>query len=193
MIIYAVKIQDERIATILNFVKYICEPTSKTEVHLSVRGPYEKKLAGTLVQRYSEEILNKLIEVNGVGTFFNEKQNTVYIRCDSEYLRNIWKKTSYGYNPHLTLYDGKDQGFANSLYNAIKDYNIHLYFHASELILYDTSRKGTSLLLTMGINFGIIKEITGIDWDKLNPSVFKNNTKKKIEIIKSCFDSLMKL
>ena len=47
--------------------------------------------------------------------FLNQNQNTVYLRCSSPELSQVWYKPNYPYNPHLTLYDGNDRGFANDL------------------------------------------------------------------------------
>jgi len=190
MIIYAIKIQDVKIASILNFVKLLCAPNSKTEMHLSVRGPYSSPLKPRKVSEYNEQIKNSEIKIIDIGNFFSNEQNTVFLKCDGQALKRIWKKTTYTheYNPHLTLYDGKNKDFAHELYTLLSKRYINLSFSCSELIIYDTSKKNTSLMLGLAINNDIIKEIVGASLDML----YINNMEdfEKYKMIDTCFEYL---
>jgi hypothetical protein len=84
MLIYAVKITDREVSSILNFVKLLCAPDSKTEVHLSVRGPYKSPLKSKKVSEYNQIIKDSKIRIIETGNFFSENQNTVFLKCESE-------------------------------------------------------------------------------------------------------------
>jgi hypothetical protein len=188
MIIYAIKIDDKKIATILNFIKYICSPNSKTEIHLSVRGPYKVKLSATKIEELNNIVKGALIRVNELSNFFLYNQNTVYLRCISNIVKKVWNKTGYGYNPHLTLYDGKDAQFAFELYETLKDIEIDIQFSASNLILYDTEKLDASTLLAIGIDNEIIYKIIGVDFQTIDPVSMANL--EKLTLIKKCFLAL---
>ncbi len=185
MIIYAIKIENQLIASVLNFVKYLCAPGSKTEVHLSVRGPYKRKLSNNKVEEFNKIINNSIIHINGVGNFFQEGQNTVFLKCESNEIKKAWYKKGYNYVPHLTIYDGNNIAFAHDLFDVIDKQKIKLDFYASKLILYDNSMKNTSLLLKSDIDNKIIKDILDIDW--LSIDVDEMPTQKKFDLIKNCF------
>ncbi|HJP62585.1 MAG TPA: hypothetical protein VJ844_04045 [Mucilaginibacter sp.] len=185
MIIYAIKIEDKKISSILNFIKYLCAPNSKTEVHLSIRGPYKSKLENNKVDELNRIIKDSLIKVNEIGNFFMYGQNTVYLKCLGSTIVKVWKKTHYGYNPHLTLYDGADSNFAHALFEMLNILRINFTFKSSGLILYDTDKLYASTLLKLGINNEIMQETLGIDWRSIDPN--KCTNQEKLELIKRCF------
>ena len=194
MIIYVVKILDREISSILNFIKLLCAPNSKTEVHLSIRGPYKSKLKPNKIAEYNELVKNSRVTITEVGNFFQENQNTVFLKCESETIEKIWKKTTYkktiyGYNPHLTLYDGKDKDFAYMLYETLHQRSIDISFLASELIFYDTSKNNLSLMLSYGIDTQIIEDVIKISWENLN--LLKMNNEDRLSLISKCFEYLL--
>jgi hypothetical protein len=73
--------------------------------------------------------------VVGTGNFFNEFQNTVFLRCEADFLSEIWRKRDYAFNPHITLYDGKDSNFARDLFNLVASYSLSFCFRVQELTL----------------------------------------------------------
>lgn len=188
MYIYAVKITEPNISSILNFIKYLCAPNSKTEVHLSLRGPYKKKLTTEAIQEYTEIIKGSLIEVYDTGNFFSTKQNTVFYRCKGNQIRKVWYKKNYGYNPHLTIYDGKDKDFAEELYKLLTKVNLNFTFTASELILYDSSKILGSMHLQSSIDKSIITKIIGQDWPELE--VFEMPIASRLRLISRCLNAI---
>lgn len=119
---YVVYPYSENIRLLVNAIRVIAEENQRTQVHITVRGPYSKRLSQTKEQEYSSIIQGEEIHVKGVSNFFSSNQNTVFFDCEeNQNLRKIWKKTTYkDYNPHITLYDGKDSVFAHKLYEILK-------------------------------------------------------------------------
>jgi hypothetical protein len=87
------------------------------------------------VDELNRELHGNEIEVSGVGVFVAPSQYTVFLACDGSRLRNVWQKTDYGYNPHLTLYDGRDSAFANALKAIVTRHELPWRFRADELRL----------------------------------------------------------
>ena len=138
------------------------------------------------VTELNKIIKNTFINVNEIGNFFEDKQNTVYLKCESENLNKIWDKKDYNYNPHLTIYDGKNIPFAHNLFHSLDDLNIRFSFKTSGLILYNSNAKIPTFFLKGGIENDIIQKIISVDWRSIDPD--KLSIKKKLVLIKKCFN-----
>ena len=75
------------------------------------------------------------VVADGVGSFFETDQNTVYVRCNAaEPLRSVWKKRDYSsFNPHITIYDGPCRRFATKLLSRLSCMRIRFRFAVAEL------------------------------------------------------------
>jgi len=118
---YVVYPSSEKIRLLVNAIRVIAEENQRTQVHITVRGPYSKRLSQPKEKEYSSIISKEEICVKGVSNFFESNQNTVFFECEeNSNLRKIWKKTTYkDYNPHITLYDGNDKLFASELFEVL--------------------------------------------------------------------------
>ncbi|CAC9624465.1 hypothetical protein [uncultured Gammaproteobacteria bacterium] len=119
---YVLYPKNEKIKDTLNAIKILSDDSQRTAAHITVRGPYSKKLAKSRVDGYSKGIANTLLHFSEVANFFDYGQNTVFFKCDdNEKLRKIWKKTGYkDFKPHITLYDGTDKVFAKKLFERLQ-------------------------------------------------------------------------
>lgn len=189
MFIYAIKIEDIKKQQLLNAIKYICSPSSKTEAHISVRGLYKIRQKAKIVKKVNQSIKGSKIQINGVGNFFNENQNTVYLNADGEELKKVWHKSTFPhYAPHITLYNGKDTDFAQKLYQFLLQFNIAFEFNSSELIAYDLSNKNLSFLLSLEISQGFFEESLELNYSPEDISHL--NETEKFKIIKVCIEKL---
>ena len=120
---------------LLNAMKLFADENQRTEAHLTVRGPYLKKLSTKDVERFSNIIRGEVIQLSAVDNFFSSNQNTVFYSCErSDHLKAIWKKITYSeFNPHITIYDGDDRQFAHELYNTLQNGFIPLKCKVSHL------------------------------------------------------------
>jgi hypothetical protein len=190
MIIYAIKIEEKIVADVLNYVKFICNPSSKTEAHLSVRGPYAGKIKPERFKKYNSIIKGAKIEIKEAGNFFGDNQLTVFLKCISPKIAEVWYKPHYGYIPHITLYDGSDSGFAHQLYERLGRINIDLSFTASELIEYNTKKSMLSFDLSFGYDTSVLNKIgVPVHIDDL----VELSINDKLDIISKCFDVLVNL
>lgn len=171
---------DDLIKLYINAIRVIAEETQRTQVHITVRGPYRKQLSKAEVENFSSKIKGEEIVVNDIGNFFDSNQNTVFFNCfENENLRNVWKKTTYNkFNPHLTIYDGDDKFYANEIFSRLKEKFVPFVFHIEELSWLEPKNKEklelfhlksiidfekVSLLLNYDLNLSSIKGLHKTD------------------------------
>ena len=90
----------------------------KDVIHLTIRGPYEAKIPKSILKKCREVMRSDILKIEGVGRFTNPGEEVVFFKINSPNLRRIWWKRDYpieryGFNPHITLYRGSDERFAN--------------------------------------------------------------------------------
>jgi hypothetical protein len=120
---YVVYPSNNDLQNLLNALKLIADENQRTEAHITVRGPYVKKLSKKDVKKFSDIIAGEILSITQVDNFFAFNQNTVFFNCDeNESLKLIWKKITYNeFKPHITIYDGEDRDFAIMLYKKLSN------------------------------------------------------------------------
>lgn len=157
-IVYVVGIQDEFVRNYIDLIRYMANPQEKRTAHITVRGPYTR--------HYNMVKQNRIVNgaeiiINGIGTFFQGNQNTVFLECESDILKKVWKKTTYNeYNPHITLYDGYSRSEAEELYHKLVKYNYNIKFKATELIPIVTISKHLNFDLKLELNTDLLCKFT---------------------------------
>ena len=115
----------------LDVMRLVCEPDAQSPAHITVRGPYVGKSDPLGDWR---KVKNIDVSVVGLGTFFAERQNTVFLECDSPQLPEIWwKKDHKNGTPHLTIYDGGSREFATRVFDVLGKYSWRFNFVADRL------------------------------------------------------------
>jgi hypothetical protein len=128
----------------LNAALFIADPRQKWPAHITIGGPYTS-------EPKKKEFAGK-ISVIGVNNFFSDGQNTVYLTVGGEGLRAVWDKSDYGYNPHLTIYDGSNTCFAASLFEKLNSQKIYFYFDVAEYFVAQSTARQSHL-------FGIVEHV----------------------------------
>lgn len=132
------------------------------DVHLTVRGPYDKSQAvKKSLQRWQNLIDCAPVVVSGVGAFHNERESVVYLKVQHEYLRRIWWKpdfpvSKFGFNPHLTLYAGADKNFATDIHNLLSKQKLSLISHSNKIVL-STSKQSALFSNKENLNSDYLK------------------------------------
>lgn len=100
-------------------------------LHVTIRGPFttypdHESLAS--VKSSADE--NRLL-ISGVGCFVSEKVSVVYLRVQGKWLRQIWLKpdfpvSKFGFNPHITMYEGSDHDRAKKVLKFLRLNNVEL-------------------------------------------------------------------
>lgn len=190
MKIYVTYIKEPEIRSLVNFAKLVCNPKSRSEAHVSIRGPYKHKINNDILTKYNAILSGSKILVSGIGSFINENQNTVFLKCKSESIKKVWtRKNKYGYNPHITIYDNSLKSFASSLFNELQKLSIRFSFTATKLELIEFGKKiffnddgNFSFFLNSHIDFELVKSIINIKFTK--EDIINLSANEKIEIVK---------
>src|SRR6185369_6848935 len=128
---------------LLDVMRLLCAPHVQSHAHITVRGPYAAK---PLDSRDWRKVTNIRVTVAGVGTFFEGKQNTVFLRCESPDLPSIWWKRDYKDGlPHITIYDGPSRQFAESVVRILEAETWNFMFVADRLREYVSTGRQNSL------------------------------------------------
>ena len=155
-------VPDGLLAACIDAIRVLANPAEKHRAHITVRGPYYRgrKQVGA-VNRFVE---GAEISINGSGNFFDTGQNTVYLRCESPNLGDVWDKPDFGFNPHITLYDGSSQSFAVNLWEIVSERTYEFSFIAGPLIpLVSSRRHQGGMALRADLDLRFIREVTGLD------------------------------
>ncbi len=134
------EILDPEINTLLNKITEIVSGESPTKpVHLTVRGPYQGNVPQKTLAYCRDKIKYDILRIKNIGRFSNPDEEVVYFHVDSPNLRNIWYKPDYkmgefGFNPHLSVYRGKDKNLADVVANFLECENIELLCNLFRLV-----------------------------------------------------------
>src|SRR5262245_1275972 len=110
---------DPEVDFLLSGIKEILSGSRQTRpTHLTIRGPYEGPVPRSTVERCRRMLKYDVIRIAGVGRFRNKQEEVVFLKVDSPHLREVWWKPDfsireYGFEPHVSLYRGRDALFAN--------------------------------------------------------------------------------
>ena len=100
-------------------------------IHVTVRGPYDSVIDQEHIDKISNTLGDEPLLIQSAGVFSNKNESTVYIKISNERLKKIWWKPDYpikkyGFNPHISLYRGKNHYLAECAYNFLKEENINV-------------------------------------------------------------------
>lgn len=176
---------NENVRNLINAIRVIAEENQRTQVHITVRGPYKKRISGKKIKELSYVINGEQIKVIDVDNFFDSNQNTVFFRCEVNLnLKKVWEKKSYKeYNPHITIYNGLDNFFAREIFKVLKqDFKPFKYQIDGLSWLEPKSKEKLELFhLKSVIDFKKMSEILGCE---INLTTIKNmNQKDRIKFV----------
>jgi hypothetical protein len=157
-IFYVLHIREKELADCVDAIRFICNPSEKQRAHLTVRGPYRRRINVTAMSR---RIAGDTVSINNVGNFFAFGQNTVFFQCSANELKHVWNKPHFPFNPHISLYDGPSREFAGKLFDVTRKYIYCLHFRAEELEPIESHKGQKSLALALSFDSSLVYRITG--------------------------------
>jgi len=155
---YVVYVGEPILQIALDAIRLIANPREKGLAHITVRGPYSES------PHFSRSVLameGKNVIVKGVSDFFQNGQNTVFLECHCRGLRSRWDKSDYGYQPHITLYDGPSHQFASKLRHVLGDTCMNLRFRATGMASLDSRANGHRESLRRAFSTGQLSWLLG--------------------------------
>ena len=189
---------DDNIRLFINAIRVIADENQRTQVHITVRGPYKKRLGIEKEEKFSSIIKGERIYIDSVGNFFKSEQNTVFFKCaENSNLKKIWMKTSYkDYNPHITIYDGQDKNFAKEIYSILDEHFTPFSFTIEKLSWLESKDKEKLELFHLKtiVDFEEITSVIGFNLELSNlKELTKTERLKLISILsKKLYESQKK-
>lgn len=123
-------IPGDELAGCIDAVRFLANPAVKHRAHITVRGPYERP---TPVDKLNQMLAGNVVTVTGIGRFVGDRQQTVFLDCEGNRLRSVWWKRDFGYQPHITLYDGADAALAEAIAAAAARFRYQISFVGDRL------------------------------------------------------------
>ena len=159
---YVLYIPDGPIADCVDAIRVLANPVEKHRAHITVRGPYSR--AVKRLDSINRHIESSPIDIHEAGNFFESGQNTVYLACTSPKLETVWDKQDYGFNPHITLYDGSSREFASKLWSVVSSHTYRMSFVAGPLKALVSSKRGQGgMALRADLDLRLLREVAGIN------------------------------
>ena len=109
------EIVDPEIVALVHGIRSIANSApSRSGPHVTIRGPYSKPVPPGQLTRYKRLLDSSPVVLEGVGVFTASDRFAVYVKVQHDKLRQVWWKPDYpikkfGFNPHVTLYEGDDR------------------------------------------------------------------------------------
>ena len=159
-------VPDGPIASCIDAIRVLTNPAEKHRAHITVRGPYRRR--GSRSGKVSRFVEGSEISIYGSGNFFESGQNTVYLQCTARELETVWDKPDYGFNPHITLYDGSSHEFARELWEIVSRHPFGFSFTAGPLTPLVSSRRDQGgMALNADLDSRLFGEVTGVDLSRM--------------------------
>lgn len=140
------EICDADICELLNGLRSVFnQKTFKSGIHVTLRGPYLKPVSDKAMDSWFQRIKASAILIANVGKFENENESVVYLRvATAKKSKNLsvitrkfhYPKNRFDFNPHITLYAGKDKALAERIFEFLRKEQIELVCHKFMLSIF---------------------------------------------------------
>lgn len=139
-----VEIHDKPVVELINNLRTIFNDGKRknSPVHITLRGPYTSTPDPEEINSYWETIREEGILISGTDNFNNNDKYVVYLKVKSKVIRELWWKpdypiSQYGFNPHITLYEGRNKAKAMAITKFIKKENLAFLCRNLSLRMHD--------------------------------------------------------
>lgn len=138
MFFVAVSFSDSKISELFDLVRLLAEPDYARSAHITLRGPYShKKDIGSSI---FEKDVGK-ITIRKAGSFFNERQSTVFLGVEILGVSDFWYKPDFPEGtPHLSVYDGGDRKTAWVIFNTLQKFKWNLSLNSTPMHVLEKKR-----------------------------------------------------
>ncbi len=136
------EITDPDVNMLLSSLRHIfTDEDMHHNIHITLKGPLKGKINRHQIESVSKNFCDETILLAGTGIFKTETDSVVYIRARNDKLWKVWLKPDYprkkyGFNPHVTLYKGRDGLLANKIYEFLNRERIELLCRSFKITPY---------------------------------------------------------
>lgn len=169
---------EQDVRSLLSLAVFALNPDEKWPAHVTVAGPFTNRPRA--VARFEGKVPAFCV---GLGNFFPQGLDTVYLNIGVRNLWKIWRKPDFVGDPvpHLSLYNGRNRDFAQRVFSALNDIRPYFSFSATGLSLV-TSVPGQSVMsLREQIDVKLIPETSALTIDQIRSL----NEDDRLQIAKS--------
>ena len=106
---------DPEVVGVLNFLAEALNGRRwRQPPHLTIQGPLPNRPGADALRAIEEKLKDDQLLIANPGLFETKRGVALYLRVQSENLIRVWNKPDfpvekYGFEPHLTLYEGPDR------------------------------------------------------------------------------------
>lgn len=102
---------------VVGVLDFLCETLNgrrwRQPPHLTIQGPLHDRPSASHLKSIEAALGGEPMLIANPGMFRTKKGAAIFLRVNSPGLRHVWNKPDFpiekfGFNPHLTLYDGSD-------------------------------------------------------------------------------------
>ena len=149
----------------LDLAIFLLNPNEKWPAHVTVAGPFKNRRKFLINRRH----MDTSVFVLSRGNFFAHGQNTVFLNVGFPGLSRVWKKPDFKGNPipHITIYDGKDAGFAEEVFTSLAKIRFPFSFEARDLQVVNAVSGQSRSDLRVAVNPSVLPETAGLALDGL--------------------------
>lgn len=140
------EICDADICELLNSLRSVFNnKIFKSGIHITLRGPYIKPVNEIDMDSWFQRISANSILIANAGKFESEQETIIYLGVStSKNSKNLsvitrkfdYPKNKFDFNPHITLYAGKDKVLAEKIFQFLRKEQIELVCHKFALSIY---------------------------------------------------------
>jgi hypothetical protein len=108
---------------------------------LTIQGPFEEKVSLDSIANIKRRLKDDVFFIGNPGIFETERGVALFLRVDSDNLGKVWNKPDfpasvYGFNPHITIYEGLDAGRAKRAHEFLKKNRVELLCRDFDIVQY---------------------------------------------------------
>jgi hypothetical protein len=109
--------------------------------HLTIQGPFEEKVDLDRIRVVKKNLEDDIFFIGNPGLFETPNGVALYLSVSSKNLRKVWNKPDYpiekyGFNPHITIYDGPDLRKVKAAFDFLVKNRIELLCRDFEIAQY---------------------------------------------------------
>jgi hypothetical protein len=109
--------------------------------HLTIQGPFEEKVGMSRVASIKKKLRDDIFFIGNPGSFKTKNGSVLFLRVSSDNLKHVWDKPDYpiekfGFNPHVTLYEGPDDLRVDRALAFLKRYHLELLCRDFDVVQY---------------------------------------------------------
>ena len=190
---YGIYLKNSSLSSALDVIRFLSEPSGMRFSHITLRGPYAKKLPTAWLHEKNKAIRGeRSVLLRHPGNFFSFGQCTVFFEIDLRSLTRLWNKPDFPRGvPHLTVYDGKDRALAEQLFSMLQQYSWNIEVEVSDFRLIEPKFKPDEVLIKSFVGFfeqfqqhvGVMKDVS---------SVHLMGTDQRLRLIRKVLDGMFR-